>query len=456
MKTKREEEQPINETALALSMEVMAENIPELDRKTLAAIRYTNHFFSNHNGLKTIYDSKPWCELAVGTKYTLLLTHDKKLYVSGNNDWGQLGEKNRFYGFTPCTISMLEKDEHLCQIETGLNHTLLLSNKGRLIGGGMNEIGQLGCESVYRQEAEFITITIAALEQDERIVSMQSGVSHTVLLTNKGRLLGSGDNDCGQLGLPEYHAYFGFEVCKVGALKDNERVIKVVAGLYQTLLLTSQNRLLVTGLNEDMILGISNEGGAPIDGREPFIPFFKEAPIMELEAEDSIIDMSISINEVFLLTKKGQLLGFTEKDGMFNKMAIAALQAGEMITKLKAATGSDNTFILTNKGRLLAIGSNNWGQLGFPKKKEHVVAFEACDLSFLAKDENIIEIVAGDCHTLLLTSKERVFGCGSNVYGQLGFTKIERVYGFKECDLRPIKNTTATEKEQTIQSPCFS
>lgn len=459
MKNKRDDQQHFDKVTHDHALEIVAENMPELvERRTLATLRSTCHFFSNHNKLKTQFDSKPWCELAVGAQYTVLLTHEKKLYVSGFNGYGQLGQLEQSLSqFTPSTISLLEKDEYISKIATGLNHTLLLSNKGRLIGSGMNEMGQLGCDSAYMQETDFIIITVEALEQDEHIIGMQSGHYHTVLLTNKGRLLGSGANDCGQLGLPKNNKYCGFAVCNVNALSDNERVIKVVTGMYQTLLLTSQNRLLVAGLNEDMILGVSNEGRDHIPDMPEmvFIQGFEEANINGLQAEDYIIDMAISMNEVFLLTHKGQLLGCIEAD-TFDKVTVAALQTGEIIKQVMAAMGKDNTFLLTNQGRLLATGSNNWGQLGLPRKIEHTDAFKACELSFLGEGENITHIVAGDDHTLLLTNKARVFGCGNNVYGQLGFTKKESIYGFQECDLGVIKNKVIAEKEEVMQSSCFS
>ena len=77
-----------------------------------------------------------------------------------------------------------------------------------------------------------------------------------------------------------------------------------------------------------------------------------------------------------------------------------------------------HTILKTVKGRMYGYGWNSNGQLGIGRKsfKESVP-----QPLLLGMDVNIISISCGFHHTLFLTDDGRVVCCGNNQYGQLGF-----------------------------------
>ena len=83
---------------------------------------------------------------------------------------------------------------------------------------------------------------------------------------------------------------------------------------------------------------------------------------------------------------------------------------------------SYHTILKTKNGKLYGYGWNNHGQLGIGKKsfKESVPIELTADV-FDYTNYNIIQISCGFHHTLFLTDDGRVICCGSNQYGQLGF-----------------------------------
>ena len=97
------------------------------------------------------------------------------------------------------------------------------------------------------------------------------------------------------------------------------------------------------------------------------------------------------------------------------------------ITHLKQVTGGRyhtffvfNSSLFSDKLRIYGCGSNEYGQLGLGK---------ACSQSELTVIQlpfglQITQINCGEFHTAALDEKGQVWGCGKNTYGQLGLGGI--------------------------------
>jgi alpha-tubulin suppressor-like RCC1 family protein len=408
----------------------------------------TCRFFSNYLKLEEIRDSKSAFEIASGIYHTLLLKNGQ-LFVSGSNRWSQLGysgDETSIYGFKRCLVSLLAKDENIVKIAAGRKNTLLLSNQGKLIVSGCNNLGELGFDwstcFEYREEGQykayvdgFKTNILSILEKGESLCHMEAGDVHTLLFTNKGRILVSGSNHLGELGLSEDDdfSHYEFKVCAIAVLKVGEYITQVVAGNSKSLLLTNQNRLLVSGSNNGSQLGF------PKDKNE--IYSFQESIIQGLESDEWCTQMVSGNVETLLLSNKGSLFA-SLGEGYFERCPIGALDEGETICQV--ATGENHSLLLTNKRRLLVSGENNYGQLGVSKETKSTRPFIVCTIDVLNKGEFISRIVARGNHSLLLTSKGRLLGSGDNSHGQLAMSADKKqVFGFEECNIKALKKPMA-------------
>lgn len=83
------------------------------------------------------------------------------------------------------------------------------------------------------------------------------------------------------------------------------------------------------------------------------------------------------------------------------------------------SAGSWHSVVITSKGRALAFGSSNYGQLGLGNLNNQLFPVEVPKPS---QDPNIrfTEASAGGSHTLFLGSDGNVYGVGMNKYGALG------------------------------------
>ena len=161
-------------------------------------------------------------------------------------------------------------------------------------------------------------------------------------------------------------------------------------------------------------------------------------PFNEIKLDDYIVDGACSGNNVFFVTKKGDFGSF----GLANSdlgYETTGMSRAETITpfirrlelKRKAVSvfaGSNQGFIIDCKQNVWAWGHNYYGQLGVGRRFGDVLE----NPILIPIPFKIIQVASGNRHTMFLTEEGVVFGCGSNLDGQLQFEnsslKRERIY----------------------------
>lgn len=90
----------------------------------------------------------------------------------------------------------------------------------------------------------------------------------------------------------------------------------------------------------------------------------------------------------------------------------------------RVASGMGFHILIDEAGRVLTVGKNKKGQLGNGLKQDSMRRPYVIDT---LAPYYAIQVAAGECHSLVLTSGGDVFGSGSNEYGQLGFGPVPEV-----------------------------
>jgi alpha-tubulin suppressor-like RCC1 family protein len=178
------------------------------------------------------------------------------------------------------------------------------------------------------------------------------------------------------------------------------------------------------------------------------------------EIDEEIADISFSDGHVFLLTEGNNILvrgkndskqlGFDPKETL---LSFKVLSLPSTVKYVKVECGGDFTFALGREGEVFSWGLNIKGQLGHGHFEPVSSAAQLRYLTYsndsrsprvsrrskdgsddikLAPGEKVVDVSCGALHSLLLTNKGRIFGCGYNETCALGNGGTENQCTFTE------------------------
>ena len=194
---------------------------------------------------------------------------------------------------------------------------------------------------------------------------MAAGLEHKMLLDNEGQLWSWGDNSKGQLGTGVSNSSSENFIPRRVDMPDlsSERITHIAAGGDHSIALDNNAKLWAWG---DNTYGQLGNGSNNYDKPEP-------------------VDMTAMSIEDFDI--------------------------------VSIAVGREHSLALDDKGVVWSWGRNNNGQLGIGNRVNKTTPIKT-DLSKI--DNAIIQLAAGDYHTLALDAEGNLWSWGDNTYGQLG------------------------------------
>jgi serine/threonine protein kinase len=172
------------------------------------------------------------------------------------------GNKLYFIGYNKLEVNEVLSDLNISDVKYGYSHTLLLTSSGEVYAWGSNYFGQI-CKD--GKDWQNTPIKVNGFN-DERIVMISCGDSHSMALTESGYVYSWGYNIDGQLGngCGENQS----TPIKVNGF-NNERIIMISCGGWHSMALTESGRVYSWGYNSDGQLGIGNRDDSntpkPID-----------------------------------------------------------------------------------------------------------------------------------------------------------------------------------------------
>ena len=174
---------------------------------------------------------------------SMALTEDGYVYVWGLNSNGELGTRTYEPVKEPTQLTYVND---ILDIAIGRNHTLLLTEGGKVLTSGSNLYGQTaktdGKSNVFEE-----------IHLDELVGRIAAGDNHSVLLTVGGEVYTFGYNVKGQLGSGDNK-----NITTPTKVSGISNIMQISAGKNQTIVLSSDRRLYSTGSNAQGELGIGN------------------------------------------------------------------------------------------------------------------------------------------------------------------------------------------------------
>lgn len=217
------------------------------------------------------------------------------------------------------------------------------------------------------------------------------GWSHTLLLTDDGRVLVAGDNKRGQLGLGSEQLTDSSSFFQIQIIND-EPVKQVACGVWSSFLVLQTGKVLFWGQFRNL------------RKETCWIP-------TELDEMGNVSKISVGHKHILILSSSGNVSGFG-----CNKYGQISFQAQSV---LDIFAGWNHSILKLDPNSLLLIGKNDHNQLA-----HHDTNVK----SNIIKLENISDISVGSDHCLVLTDR-RLLVWGWNEHGILGKNHTNQIYG---------------------------
>ncbi|XP_045908054.1 retinitis pigmentosa GTPase regulator b [Micropterus dolomieu] len=290
-------------------------------------------------------------KIACGDEHTALITENGKLFMFGSNNWGQLGLGSKVTVNKPTCIKAL-KSEKVQLVACGRNHTLIYTAQGKVLASGGNSEGQLGLGDCEERTA-FQKIEI--FDSHEPIKMLAAGSNTSAALTESGKLFMWGDNTEGQIGLgKENHASSPQEV-SVG-----KPISWVSCGYYHSALVTADGSLYTFGECDSGKLGLGTDQ-LPRHRVPQRVKTIKE-PVTQVACGGG---HTVAITEdgvyTFGLGQFGQLGHGTF---IFEARLPRPVEHFKKGRVRQVACGENHTAVITDAGLLYTFGDGRHGKLG--------------------------------------------------------------------------------------------
>ncbi|KAL1140940.1 hypothetical protein AAG570_000868 [Ranatra chinensis] len=142
--------------------------------------------------------SKVVVEVTCGSHHTVALTNEGEVYSWGQNKCGQIGSGVNSNQWSPRRVNSSIGGKFIIGIACGQMSSIAVTNNGEVYGWGYNGNGQLGIGNNVNQ---LNPCRVMALSNTV-IVKVVCGLSHTLALSDEGKVYGWGSSSYGQLAMP--------------------------------------------------------------------------------------------------------------------------------------------------------------------------------------------------------------------------------------------------------------
>ena len=441
-------------------------------------VKIIKNTIKNEDGSKTeIEDTIK--DISVGNYHVLALSETGKVYAWGYGEKGQLGTGSGYSDEEPVVVKDIYRKQlqDIVKVEAGENVSFAITSKGKVYawGNGYSSRAQLldlpenavDITSKYVLTGDGKVYNISTKEQLPivgKIVDLDEGTNHTVMLTNDGKAYAIGDNTYGQLSngnnVPS-------ETTPVAVRKNSENIFtgikEIKAGDKTTVIVTTDGKLYACGMNDNNELGIENK--EILDVNTP----------QENKNIENVIFANIGTNHVVAIKEDGEVDAFGygkngELGSRNDKNSIIPVMVGKDIIR----TNTNNVTLKVNQGTTIEgyvdyfnIFNNDIKNINYTSKDTSVATLEdiqendvndetqneskkfkirlsgkktgttivtanqentdnigVIQVEVVPETENEITIspnvITNGSHTISLRTDGKVFTWGDNTYGQLG------------------------------------
>jgi len=333
--------------------------------------------------VSTIQDA---IDVVAGGMHTAVLTKQGEVYTFGCNDEGSLGRlvEEEEECFVPGKVSLEGK---VVLMSAGDSHTVVLTEDGKVYAWGTfrDSSGSIGLTK------EGIQKTPLRLLENHLVTKVSSGSDHIVCLTSTGEIFSFGNSEQGQLGrVPERFAHRGGRRGIDFLLTPDKLHVKTKSTVFKDMWAGSYNTIVQTDEGEVLVMGLNNYNQ---------------------------MGMELSKGITFFMPTKSDSLTEAEVTGL--------------------SLGQHHTMILNSKGEAMALGRSEYGRLGLGEDATDATVPTAVP-SLVGK--KCVEVGCGSVVSYAVTEDGECFAWGMGTNGQLGTGDEDDLFLPKQIKSKQLEN----------------
>lgn len=198
------------------------------------------------------------------------------------------------------------------------------------------------------------------------------------------------------------------------------------------------DRFLISGPTKEFGLSTKNKNLS-------FVPLHNEIPF----DKNDLVDIYCGYDSVYYVTKYDIYYCVAENNYCIKKIVLPnGIILSPSVYVKTIVTGIKHSIIFLNNNKLLAVGSNEFGQLGMDSSMTQIVNPVLVDMDqFSGK---IIDVVCGYNHTLILTDNGTVYCTGKNTEFQIGADDCGDIFGFQKVSVHVVLSNRLCESSFKI------
>ena len=294
------------------------------------------------------------------------ITEDGKVYTDGHNNYGQLGNGTT----TSYKLSQAMAGYRVKQVELSHSHTAFVTEDGKAFVCGRNDEGY---QRLCTGDSTNYSTPVQVLNS-YKIKQVAIGYQHTMFLTEEGEVFGGGRNDLGQVG-NDTMGNTGGRILRT-MLPDGMKVVQMECANYSTFFRMTDGSVYATGYNNEGEIGVGSISQVKVPEKMQGLSGQK---VIKISAGYFMVLALTESGQVFGCGQNnyGQLGMNPSESNRFTVFTPINTNNRRVIDITAAGYSS---FFVTEDYEAYGFGYNNYGQLGDHSKFNRYEPYQVrCD-----------------------------------------------------------------------------